>query len=263
MSAPSSSGRCESGEANVLSTTTMGGSPRAPCVRVRALGDRGDVDQLEQRIGRRLDPDHPGPVVSAAVECAPGVRRQVDVARVDAHVAQDALEETVGAAVHVVADDAPGRRAGRGWRWPRWPLRRWRTPGRSGRLRAPRSRARAGPVSGCRSARTPSRLAAGRRRPGRTCWSGRWAAHRTGQLDRARRPPGRTAVPGPQRRIDGSRLVVRRSPREHSRWNRRTPVAGRTSGLERCRRADRRDPAAGQDLRHACSRPRSCRHSRR
>ena len=67
------------------------------------IGGGTDVDQPEERVGRRLEPDHAR---------APGERpfemrgiAQVDEARLDAERAQDLLEEPVRAAVHVVAAD--------------------------------------------------------------------------------------------------------------------------------------------------------------
>ena len=72
-SAPSSSGRCRYGVAKVLSTTQ-----RAP--RPVRHGDHGrDVDHLQQRVRRRLDPDQPGRL---ADRCAQGVEVG-QVARVD------------------------------------------------------------------------------------------------------------------------------------------------------------------------------------
>jgi hypothetical protein len=54
-SAPRVSGCCRYGEAKVLSTTS---SAPASCATSASAGDVGDV---EQRVGRRLAPDHPGP----------------------------------------------------------------------------------------------------------------------------------------------------------------------------------------------------------
>ena len=54
MSKPCSSGRCTQGLAKVLSQTVM-------MPRLRASGgQRREVGQLQQRVGRRLDPDHAG-----------------------------------------------------------------------------------------------------------------------------------------------------------------------------------------------------------
>ena len=50
-SAPCSSGRCSAGEAKVLSTTDQ------QAALLRDGRDRGDVDDLQQRVGRRFDPD--------------------------------------------------------------------------------------------------------------------------------------------------------------------------------------------------------------
>ena len=57
MSAPSVSGRWTAGEENVLSTTISGrvASLRQP--RANRRRDRGDVDDFQVRIRRRLEPD--------------------------------------------------------------------------------------------------------------------------------------------------------------------------------------------------------------
>ena len=139
MSKPSSSGRCTQGEANVLSTTV-----RMP--RLRAdLGDRREVDELEQRIGRRLDPDHPRVGLDRGLELT-------------GRVAIDVGEVETGRALAHALEQAPacrrtGRRSATTWRprpaarapWPSPPCPR-RTRSRARRLRGRRC-----------SARTPAR----------------------------------------------------------------------------------------------------------
>ena len=105
MSAPSSSGRCASGDAKVLSTTTMGGSPPGPgfaCARAATAAmstnfSSGLLGVSIQTIRVRG--------VRAAVEGRQRVGAEVGVAGVDAGRAEHPLEEPVGAAVDVVADD--------------------------------------------------------------------------------------------------------------------------------------------------------------
>ena len=60
MSAPSSSGRWRYGVANVLSTHDHGAD------RVRGFGDGADVDDVQQRVGRCLEPDEAGRLVDRA-----------------------------------------------------------------------------------------------------------------------------------------------------------------------------------------------------
>ena len=102
MSAPRSSGVWRYGVANVLSTTS-----RAPA-RLRRGGDRGDVDDVEQRVRRRLDPDEP-----CVGDVRVGVGRELVGRRVREPVALrlvDLREHPVRAAVHVVdADDVVAR----------------------------------------------------------------------------------------------------------------------------------------------------------
>ena len=96
MSKPSSSGRCRNGVANVLSATAR--MPRL----ARDRGDRREVDQLEQRVGRRFDPDHPrvGPDRGLELRALAQVDEgELEPGRAPAH----ALEQPVRAAVEVVA----------------------------------------------------------------------------------------------------------------------------------------------------------------
>ena len=94
--APSASGRCSTGEAKVLSTTT--GMPRAAAQRRH----RGDVDQLEHRVGGRLQPDQLG--ASAAARASTLLDRpHVDEGDLDAQRPHHGVEQAVGAAVDVVA----------------------------------------------------------------------------------------------------------------------------------------------------------------
>ena len=77
--------------------------------RVRALGDRGDVDDLEQRVGRRLEPDQVGRPLERLARDA--LVRQVDELVVVALRGVELREQPVGAAVDVV--DRDRARAGR------------------------------------------------------------------------------------------------------------------------------------------------------
>ena len=83
----------------------VGGGPDAAL-----LGDRRDaleVDQLEQRIGRRLDPDEARVRPDRGFECA-GVG-EVDIAEVQPHRAPaHALEQSARAAVEVIDGDDMG-----------------------------------------------------------------------------------------------------------------------------------------------------------
>ena len=123
MSAPSVSGRWSAGDANVLSTTTSGRRPPSASRRATVADGLRDVDDLEQRVRRRLEPDEPGALGERLPEdVRPG--GQVDVARVDPLAALDALEIAIGPAVDVVADDDLLARSGelgdgRGRRRPR------------------------------------------------------------------------------------------------------------------------------------------------
>ena len=65
--------------------------------------DRGDVDDLQQRIGRALEIDQPGVAGDGGgdrVEIG-----EVDVAHVDAALGQDAREQAIGAAVEIIAGE--------------------------------------------------------------------------------------------------------------------------------------------------------------
>ncbi len=98
MSAPSSSGRCRYGVAKVLSTTTIGAA--FFCER----GDGLDVDDVQQRIGRRLDPDHARVVTNSRL--GGGKIRQVDEAEVEPGAAlPHTAEESARAAVEIVHRD--------------------------------------------------------------------------------------------------------------------------------------------------------------
>jgi hypothetical protein len=71
---------------------------------VRHLGERGDVADAEQRVGRRLHPDDPG--LARLHGGAHGLDRgQVRRRPVDAPALVDLGEEPEGAAVRVVGDD--------------------------------------------------------------------------------------------------------------------------------------------------------------
>ena len=105
MSAPSVSGRWMAGEANVLSTTISGRVPPSAARAIERVGHRRDVDDLEQRVGRRLEPDQAGPLGQGLPQRV-GAGGEVDEARLDARAGPaHALEIAVRAAVDVVADD--------------------------------------------------------------------------------------------------------------------------------------------------------------
>ena len=97
-SAPRVSGCWRYGEAKVLSTTSS-----APASWAIA-GQRLDVGDVEQRVGRRLDPDHlglPGRIAArTASRSATGGRRVLEAPR-----SGDLVEQPERAAVRVVGDD--------------------------------------------------------------------------------------------------------------------------------------------------------------
>ena len=98
MSKPCSSGRCTSGLAKVLSATAM--MPRARQMSAMAA----QVGQLQHRVGRRFDPHHLRFRAQRGQQVL-GIG-QVDIAELVAGRAPaHALEQPVGAAVHVVAGD--------------------------------------------------------------------------------------------------------------------------------------------------------------
>ena len=93
MSAPSSRGRCSSGVAKVLSTdhTRSGAAGRR--------ADRREVGDLEQRVGRRLDPQEVGlhgPLVPERVAC----RQALDSPPVSARAGFGDSRDTLIAVVH-------------------------------------------------------------------------------------------------------------------------------------------------------------------
>ena len=95
--APSASGRCRTGEANVLSTTS--GIARAP-----RQGSHGRyVDQPQHRIGGRLEPDQLGRGPKPGLDVGGGAH--VDEADLDAEGPDDSVEEAVGSTVDVVSAD--------------------------------------------------------------------------------------------------------------------------------------------------------------
>ena len=101
MSAPSSSGRCKAGARTCCPPRSAAHRrPRTPRTTPRPR----DVDDLEQRVGGRLEPDDARPLVERLVELVrPG--REVDVARFDTLRAVNAFEVAIRAAVDVVAND--------------------------------------------------------------------------------------------------------------------------------------------------------------
>ena len=67
---------------------------------VRRVCDRADVEHLQERVRRRLDPDHVGPLRRDLGE--PDRRREIRVGEAVALRSEHLREEPVGAAVHVV-----------------------------------------------------------------------------------------------------------------------------------------------------------------
>ena len=96
MSAPSSSGRWRYGVAKVLSTTTT-----APA-GVGGVGDRADVDDVQQRVRRGLEPDEARALVDRLGDAV--VRGELELVALRL---VDLREEPVGAAVDVVDGDDP------------------------------------------------------------------------------------------------------------------------------------------------------------
>ena len=68
---------------------------------VRQLRDGGDVDQLQQRIGRALEPDQPGAVLDGGFDVLDA--RRVDEREAQADALEHAVEQAKRAAVDVVA----------------------------------------------------------------------------------------------------------------------------------------------------------------
>ena len=177
---PWASGCWPSGVANVESTTVIGPAQRTELV---------EVDELEARVRRCL-----GERQHRAAGPQRGGERAglgaVDERDLDAHALARALQERERAGVQlalgddVIAGASTGRRSP--WRWRpcprRTPVRRRRLPARRS---PPRTTARSGSSSGCRTRRRASRWPAGWRRP-------------------ARRTPMRA---GPQRRGQGRSAV--------------------------------------------------------
>ena len=128
-------------------------------------GRAGDVDHLEERVGRRLEPDQPGRV-GQRLPHRLWVRRQVGVAR---HHAAGPRGPSRGSGTCRRRRRRRRRSRSRHRPAPRSPpsppSRRRRRP-RSRRPPAPPRRARTGPGSGSWSWRSRSRRSAARRRPG-------------------------------------------------------------------------------------------------
>ena len=178
MSAPSSSGRWSAGEANVLSTTTSGPLPARgrPFVGGRRRGL--DVDELQERVRRRLEPDQ-----------ARRVRRATPTARRGGRAGRRRSPTRRHAAGHA-RGSGTSRRTRHRRRRSRRPVGassaiaavvaepRGEGDAVARRPRVTRPRARAARGSGSGNGRTRSRDAAGRRRPGGTSRSGRSAARR-------------------------------------------------------------------------------------
>ena len=103
-SAPSASGCWRYGVAKVLSTTTS-----AP-TRVRRLGRGGDVDDVERRVRRRLEPDELRPLVEVLGEPGRDLLRREEREAIPLRLVH-LREHAVDAAVHVVhGDDVIARR---------------------------------------------------------------------------------------------------------------------------------------------------------
>ena len=180
--APSSSGRWTTGVAKVLSTTTVRPSAR--------LDHGGDVDLVEQRVRRRLDPDQPrlGTQRRAqGVEVASGRRgrRRGRSGRAPCRPAGRCRRRGRAAGSGGRRRRAP-RSAGRAWRPSRWRRRRRGRPrARPGPARAPR-----GSGSPSASSRSPRRTRPAR--AGRRSRSGGSAGSPSRRWGRAR---GRRARP--------------------------------------------------------------------
>ena len=223
-----------------------------------------DVDDLEQRVRRRLEPDESRAFGQRLPEdVRPG--GQVDIARVDPLAAMDALEIAVGPAVDVVTDDDLLARTGQlgdggGRRRPRGEGDPVRTAleARDRALEAlPRRVLRAGVLV------PAARLV--RRRPGHRSTSGRSAARRRRSARRVRRRRGRRRVAKASSPSDGApaRAARRRRVRRIACGTSRirgisltaagSPARGSTAGVRaashrarrpaprhRCRRSGRR-----------------------
>ena len=157
--------------------------------RVGQARDGRDIDELEQRIGRALEPDEARALLDGGLDVVDA--RGVDKRETQADAFEHAVEQAKRAAVDVVAghDVVAGARTGAA-ACLRRPCR-WRRPVRSGRRRATPGRPRAPSGSGwpCANSRSPCV-----RRPptGHTCWSDRSARSRRRWSGR---PPGRRGSP--------------------------------------------------------------------
>ena len=110
MSAPRSSGPLEDRRRERVVDDDERPRPVAEPLAEHA-GRRLDVDDLQERVRRRLEPDEPG-ALGQRLPHRLGVGREVRVARDDAVRPAHALEVAERAAVHVVADDDLGLRPG-------------------------------------------------------------------------------------------------------------------------------------------------------
>ena len=71
---------------------------------LREGGDLGEIDQLQQRIGRRFGPDHARVRTQGGLQCREVV--QIDIAEIEpGGAAAHAFEQAISAAVHVVHRD--------------------------------------------------------------------------------------------------------------------------------------------------------------
>ena len=237
---PESSGRWIAGEANVLSTTTSGRRPPAAARSRTAADGGGDVDQLEQRIGRGSRTRPAGSVRPSASQSA-SVPEARSTYRAIRPPAAGGPARGSGTCRRRRRRRRRSRRPARpGRRSPRSPPSPTRRRSRGCRPRAPRPPAPAARGSGSATASTRSPPRAGRRRPGRRSRSGRSAAR-----------PRRSARPARPRR---GRPACRRSRRFERRRDRASRHHGtgavrawapshrarRPAPRRRCRRSGRR-----------------------
>ena len=181
MSKPSSSGRWIHGEAKVLSHTEI-----SLCL-LRDRGDRRQVDDLQQRIGRASRP-RPCACCGVIAFSRFSGTRQIDESRLETRRAlAHALEDAVAAAVEVVHRDDV--RAGVEQLEHRADRRHAGGEGEAGCGRPParRGRPRARRASGCACARSRSPCA----RPGSTARRSRWRRSASSPRRCAGRAPGR------------------------------------------------------------------------
>ena len=162
MSAPSASGCCPRGDANVLSTTTSGRSPRAPpWPRARRAIARCPRPSATGSTASRA---RPSGFVRSSLRSgarAPNRRRPRGPRSERRCRGHAGPARRGGTCPHRRRPRRrPPRRVAGARRWPRSWRSRSRTPPRAPLPRAERPPPRGGSGSGCRSGRTPSRRAA-------------------------------------------------------------------------------------------------------